>query len=105
MEQEQRDRDEAIERLVEIKDEMRDLVNEAMQLIRDQVGYDDVRYARAERYWSGHITGALGTREDSFSQRSMFTLQETIDELDESGCGNCGGELDDPDYELCSDCR
>ena len=104
MEQEQRDRDEAIDRLIEIKDEMKELLQEALQLVVDTAGRDSLTYERARRYWCAGITVELD-KEHSWLARSMCTMQDTINELKIDGCGNCGGLVEDDEYELCSDCR
>lgn len=99
------EREEAVERLTEIKDEMKELLQEALQLVVDTAGRESTTYERARRYWCAGITVELD-KEHSWLASSMCTIQSTIEELsDEESCGGCGGELDDPDYELCSECR
>ena len=96
--------EESLDRFEEIKDEMKELLQEALQIVVDHAGRDSLTYERARRYWCAGITVELD-KEHSWLAGSMCTMQDTINELKTDGCGNCGGELDDPEYELCSDCR
>lgn len=66
-------------RLEEIKDELKDLTDEADNILRS-VG-KGLTYTRARSYWLGHIRGALEKEKGSIS--SMVTMQDTIDELRE----------------------
>jgi hypothetical protein len=95
---------EALDRFAEIKDEMKELLQEALQIVVDQTGRDSMAYERARRYWCAGITVELD-KEHSWLASSMCTMQSTIDELSGNFCGDCGEEIDDPEYELCSDCR
>ena len=70
----------AIEQLLNIKDKMKELVEEAKHIIRNA---DDDRgiYERARRQWAAHIEGALD-KENDWKGGSMHTMQDTIDELE-----------------------
>ena len=104
MGQEQNQRNIAAERIGEIKDEIKELVQEALQCVVDAAGRDSLTYERARRYWCAGITVELD-KEHSWLASSMCTMASTADELAEPACGDCGRELDHPDFELCSDCR
>jgi len=66
------------ERILEIKEEIIDLVQEAMDLMRYE-GTDTER-ERARGYWYAHIRTALD--EDSgFMGRSMCTMEDSAREL------------------------
>lgn len=62
-------------RFLEYKDQLEELLRQ----IEEDVGrLPRVMRQRAERYWLGHMQGAIGDGENG----SMFTMQDTIDELD-----------------------
>lgn len=67
-----------IERLYEIKDEIKELVYEA----RDLFPRNSLTYERARSYWIAHILGALDDEND-YLGGSMFTMKETIEELED----------------------
>lgn len=69
------------ERLGEIKDEMKQLAQEAIDMVR-RLGYDSQIYNRAKGYWYAHIVMALD-KEHDFLGGSMCSMQDTIDELTE----------------------
>ena len=64
------------DRLSEIKDEVKDLIIEAISIVRQTDEYD-----RAKGYWYAHIRGALDS-DHSYLGGSMVTLQDTIDSLE-----------------------
>jgi hypothetical protein len=66
-----------LERLEEIKDEIKDLVDEARALVS---GTAERR--TTEAYWIAHILGALD-EDHEFLGGSMTTMQDTIDALRE----------------------
>ena len=70
---------EDLERLEEIRDEMKELLNEAARILRKG---DDAAYERARVYWLAHIRTALD-KEHDYLGGSMITMQDTIDELAE----------------------
>ena len=74
------------ERLLEIKDEIKELVNEAMSLLPR----DGMTRSRAEAYWQPHILMALD-KDHGYLGGSMETLQDAIDEM-ENGDEEDGGE-------------
>lgn len=89
--------EEIVERLVEIRDEIGKLADEALDLVRDA---DDGEYRRGRAYWHGHIDGALETsRYHRRSGRgSMVTLSDAIeaierlgDDADDTEAGGEGG--------------
>lgn len=71
---------EATERLTEIKDEIKDLINEAFDLVRQNAAHK-VTLQRAESYWIPHVKMALD-KEHDYMGGSMVTLQDTIDEIE-----------------------
>jgi hypothetical protein len=68
---------EQLERLVEIKEEIRELLDEAYGLVRGTS-----EEARAKGYWYAHARMALDNDHD-YLGRGGYTLQETIDALEE----------------------
>jgi hypothetical protein len=73
------DKHEAYERMQEIKDEIKQLVSEAEDIMREHAS----RHARnaAESYWLGHVLTALDD-ESRYVGKSMFTMQDTINSLE-----------------------
>lgn len=72
------DYSEAIDRLLEIRDEIKELIHEARGLLPR----DSMIERRAESYWIGHILTALDD-DSGYCGRSMCSLQDSIDELSE----------------------
>ena len=70
-----------IARLLEIKDEMKELLGEAHDILRS--GEDHIALRRAESYWYAHIVMALD-KDHGYLGSSMCSMQDTIDELTES---------------------
>jgi len=66
-------------RLEEIFDIIEDLRSEALSIVRDEPGMDDVTYERAYRGWSSEIQTALSKDNYWLGQIAMDTLQETIE--------------------------
>lgn len=69
---------EAGERILEITDEIRELLAEAMNLVSKEGRYMDRERARA--YWYGHIIIALGG-DHGYMGRSMCSMEDTAREL------------------------
>ena len=69
---------EAGERILEITDEIRDLLQEAMDLVRSEG--TDLDRERARSYWYGHILIALGG-DHGYMGRSMCSMTDTAEEL------------------------
>lgn len=69
---------EAGERILEISEEIRDLLQEAMDLVREE-GTDFDR-ERARSYWYGHILIALGG-DHGYLGSSMCSMEDTAREL------------------------
>lgn len=69
---------EAGERILEISEEIRDLLQEAMDLVR--VEGTSLDRERARSYWYGHIRIALGG-EHGYMGRSMCSMEDTAREL------------------------
>ncbi len=65
------------ERLGEIKEEIKELVREDVDLIRDTNEYE-----RAKGYWYAHIVCALDD-DHMFLGGSMVTMQNTIDSFED----------------------
>lgn len=63
------------ERFEEYKEKLEELMDKIEEEVEKLPG---VQRKRAESYWVGHIRGALDNEE---SGGSMFTMQDTIDEL------------------------
>lgn len=75
------DRNEAAEALEYHKDELKGHLHDAMQIVRGMVPeMGEVFETRAERYWGAHISGAIDD-EGRYGKGSMFTMQDTIEEL------------------------
>lgn len=72
------DKQEAIDRLNEIRDELKELAHEALRLVSEHG--DKMTVARAESYWYPHIICELD-KDHSYLAGSMCTLQSTISEL------------------------
>jgi len=68
---------EDLERLIEIKDEIKELVNEARDTINSTSEAE-----RARAYWYAHILCALDSDND-YLGGSMVTMQDSIDALAE----------------------
>ena len=80
-----RTNNETIERLEEIRDEIKDLVREARGLVN---GTKEKK--AAEAYWIAHVLGALDD-DHGYLGGSMTTMQDTIDALrgdDDDGDGD-----------------
>ena len=80
------------ERLVEIKDEMKNMLEEAKELIRRNAS--DWVYNRAKSYWIGHIAMALDEEHD-FMGSDGVTFQNTIDEVEVEGNMEDEEDIDD----------
>jgi hypothetical protein len=68
------------DRLVEIRQEMMALLNEAKNTLRMSVGHKSSIYQRAESYWIGHIDSALGGGD--FVDTYNYTFKKTLYELE-----------------------
>jgi len=71
---------EAIDELLEIKDEMRTLADKALRLVRENDKYE---YERAKAYWYANIIMALDDDHD-YLGRNMSTLQDAIEALEKN---------------------
>jgi len=78
----QQDNSEKLERLMEIKEEMLELLREANSLLRDAPMYD-----RAKGYWIAHIRTALD-KDHGYMGGSMCTFQDTIEEFEHYAYGD-----------------
>ena len=70
---------EALDRLVDIRDEVAQLLGEASEILAHT---DDNLFQAAESYWLAHIASALGTE-----GHSMLSMADTIRDL-ENGYGD-----------------
>lgn len=75
-----------IDRLNEIKTEMKNLLGEAQEIIRgatfnDGSGHARTIWERAKAYWVGHM--AMAIDDDHMYVGSNHSLQDTISELEE----------------------
>jgi len=68
---------ETIERLIEIKEQMLELLDEAMYLLPE-----GMTKTRAKSYWYAHIKTAL-LKEHEYLGGSLVTMDDTINELEE----------------------
>jgi len=73
------DNSEKVERMLEIKEEIKDLVSEVVKILRDAEGST---LSRAKAYWIPHIKMALD-KDHGYLGGSMVTMQDTINELDD----------------------
>jgi len=90
------DRNEAAEALEYHKDELKGHLHDAMQIVRGMVPeMGEVFETRAERYWGAHISGAIDD-EGRYGKGSMFTMQDTINELMQA---DMGGEEEPDNFE------
>jgi hypothetical protein len=71
---------EAAERIMEIAEEIRELLQEAMEL----AGKDEMVYNRARSYWYPHILTSLGG-DHGYLGGSMCSMEDTARELEEAG--------------------
>ena len=78
---------EALERLVDIRDEMSTLLGEASEILART---DYSLHNAAEAYWLSHISTALGT-----NGYSMLSMADTIRELADGS-----GDADEPTLHL-----
>ena len=76
------DKDE-VARLIEIKDQMKELMDETRSIIEHQE--DSITWERAKRYWYGHIVSALDDDHMYVSGGHSPTMQDTIDEMGGGG--------------------
>lgn len=72
-----------IERLEAIKNEMKELLDEAKRLVLSESREQgqNIIYQRAKSYWIGHIATALDSDSDYLSSKSDVTFEKTIEEL------------------------
>jgi hypothetical protein len=70
---------ESAERLLEIKEEIESLMDEAKRIIRNSG--DKFAWEQARGYWYAHILTSLD-KNSEFLGSSMCTMQDTIDRLD-----------------------
>ena len=77
-------RTEAAERIMEITEEIRGLVQEAMGLVRENGS--DLTRERARSYWYPHILMALGEGH-GYLGGSMCSMEDTARELEEGDDG------------------
>lgn len=99
------ERREAVDRLREIQDEIEELANEALRIVRDVGGDHEHRYAKG--YWYAHIVTAL--RDDAgYVGGSMGPLSSTIESLARPECPSCGEHAVETsrhhDVAACADC-
>lgn len=70
---------EKIDALTEIKEQIKDLAHDALELLDGHPGTRD----RAYGYWYAHILGALD-KDNEFLGGSFMTMQDSINELEGS---------------------
>lgn len=74
------EREEAFDRLSEIKDEIKELMSEAKKIIRQHC--EPITWERAKSYWFAAMSMALDNEHD-YLGKEPFTMQDAIDELDD----------------------
>jgi hypothetical protein len=91
-----------VERLEEIKDEIKELVEEAIGIVRSSG--TRTTYETARTYWYAHILGALD-KDHEFLGGSMTTMEDTIEDVEEDqfACNGCGCKPGDGTTEGCND--
>ena len=67
-------------RLVEIKEEIKELAREAIHIVKDITIPNTTIHSRAKAYWYPRILNSL---EDEEGYSSMCTMEETIQEIKE----------------------
>lgn len=75
------ERQEAIDRLMEIQDEIDGLVQEAKEIIKEAAPGE---YERARRYWAAHIEGAL-SKSYGWLGGSFIDMESTIEAIQGEG--------------------
>jgi len=70
-----------IRRLEEIQREIRDLADEALEIVKE---HSEIEYERARSYWYPHILGAIDKDNSGYLGGSMIGLAETIENLKEA---------------------
>jgi len=76
MNEEQQD---AITRMEEIKDEMKELLDEAQDIVKDFFNRG-TSYERAKAYWIAHIRVDLD-KDNEYLSGSMCNMEDTINEM------------------------
>ena len=70
---------ENIQRFTEIMYEMRELLDESLELIPSRTVRD-----RAYGYWYAHVVGAIDKNESEFLGGSMVDMAQTLEEMREA---------------------
>lgn len=78
---------EQTDRLREIQDEIEELTREALDLVRDGGGFVE----QARSYWYAHIITAV-RNESEFLGKSMVTMDDTIEGMENAGDDEYGDE-------------
>ena len=76
----------AANRFEEIREEIYNLANEALDLYSENGGREE----RGRRYWYAHILGALGGGYNNFCGGSFIDMESAQEEMQESACECCG---------------
>lgn len=99
------ERQEAIERLRELAEQMYEAMDEMKDVIREVAPGE---YERARSYWLAHIDGALENR-GGWLGGSFISFEDTvrsIEEAEDEVCEDCGERLkEDEDGGLYCDCE
>jgi hypothetical protein len=69
-------KEQAFNRLVEIREEMEDMIRETEQLMRKEFSYE---YQNAEVYWIAHIKNALGNMGYHTYSTTFYGALESIE--------------------------
>lgn len=75
----------AVERLLDIKDEIKSLMEEALEIVSE---HSEHECRVATSYWYAHVVGALDS-EHHYLGGSMMTMQDSINGLEEDVIEDC----------------
>ena len=88
---------EAAERIMEIAEQIRGLVQEAMDLVREEGS--DIARERARSYWYPHILVALGG-DHGYMGGSMCSMEDTAREMEDSYDEDDEEEVDEEEEDM-----
>ena len=87
-----------VERLTEIKEQIKELMDEALSLVSDTK-----ERTYAEGYWYAHIVKSLDS-DNYYSGRSVGTMQNTVDAIENYDTYSGSDEEDEDDDETVCPC-
>jgi len=83
---------EALDSMIDLKNQLDDIVDELEQIIRRTFPRN---YSRAQAYWLGHMKSAIG----GYGYSSMCSLEDTLHECEELAYWDSEGHIADLDDE------